>query len=250
MPRRLAALIATIVVALLAAGALVHAQSLPDCTTQPCTYLPLVLRSLPQPTATATIQPTPTPPATVRVVSSRSYTSIGDTRSVVGEVINGRTSTAYSVQVAATFYDAANTLVADEEGYALLTRMLPGQKAPFRILLSQAPPSIVRYELTVTWQNSSVLDYRPATILSQQVRDNFGPEIFGELRNDQTRPLRTILVAVAFYDAAGNVVDVDTGSIDATELAPGATSIYQVSTFKDDLTFTTYLVQAEGYFPP
>jgi hypothetical protein len=241
MPRRAAALIATIVVALLAAGALAQA---PDCTTQPCTYLPLVLRSLPPPTATTT------PSATVRVVSSRSYTSIGDVRHVVGEVINGRTSTAYSVQVAATFYDAANTLVAVDDGYVLLTRMLPGQKAPFRILLSQAPPSIVRYELTVTWQNSSALDYRPATILSQQVRDNFGPEVFGELRNDQTRPLRTILVAVAFYDAAGNVVDVDTGSIDATELAPGATSIYQVSTFNDDLTFTTYLVQAEGYFPP
>ncbi len=33
------------------------------------------------------------------------------------------------------------------------------------------------------------------------------------------RRLRTILVAVAFYEAAGNVVVIDTGSIDATELA-------------------------------
>ncbi len=167
MPRRAAALLATIVVALLAAGALAAQR-------------PSGMRSSPAPTCRSCCGrcpsrlPQPRRRRRCASLSSRSYASIGDVRYVVGEVINGRTSSAYSVQVAATFYDAANTLVAEEEGYALLTRMLPGQKAPFRILLSQAPPSIVRYELTVTWQNSSALDYRPATILSQQVRDNLG----------------------------------------------------------------------------
>jgi micrococcal nuclease len=68
VPRRAAALIATIAVALLAAGALAAPAPQQDCTTQPCTYLPLVLRSLPQPTLTptttiptATIGPTSTP---------------------------------------------------------------------------------------------------------------------------------------------------------------------------------------------
>lgn len=175
-------------------------------------YLPIVRKGT---------QPPPT--ATVRIVSSRTYTS-GNTRYVIGEVINETGSPVYFVKVTAQFYDAANNLVAVDDANTFLAATQPGQRNPFEIALPNAPANITRYILSLSWDTSNALDYRPATIVSQQTRDNAGVEVFGELRNDQTRQLRGIEVAVTFYDAAGNVVQVELGSPGVTVLAPGATT--------------------------
>lgn len=251
MRRSLLALIALFVAGLVLASALAR-PSQQACITGACAYLPLVQLPEPSPTPTIAPQPTLTPtqaPATVHVVSSRSFVQ-STIRYVVGEVANGRSSAVYFVNISARFYDATNTLVAVEDGYTTLTMTAPGQKNPFKILLLNAPASIVRYDLSLTYQTSSILDYRSVTILSQQVRDNFGPEVFGELRNDQAREMRSVEVAVTFYDATGQVVDADFGFPAATTLAPNASSTYKVSTFDESLTFMSYTVQAEGYLAP
>jgi hypothetical protein len=108
----------------------------------------------------------------------------------------------------------------------------------------------VRYELTLAFQTSSVLNYQPISVLSQQIRDNFGVEVFGEIRNDQPKEMRSVEVVVTFYDASGAVVDTDFGFPSSTTLAPGATSIYQISTFDENLTFASHVVQAQGYLAP
>src|SRR5262245_31714791 len=86
-----------------------------------------------------------------------------------------------------------------------LTKTAPGQVNPFQIILSNAPSSKVRYELTLSFQTSSVLDYQPITVLSQNIRDNFGVEVFGEVRNDQPKEMRSVEAVVTFYDASGAV---------------------------------------------
>lgn len=196
----------------------------------------------------STSSQTPTPESNLRVASSRSYVS-SNTRYVVGEVINEGTNPAYFVTIAARFYDANNQLVAVEDTYTDLTETRPGQRNPFKLLLGNTPASVVRYDLQLSYTGTSSLDYEPVTVLSQQVRDNFGVEVFGEVRNDQAREMRSVKVAVTFYDSAGNVVDTDIGFPSSTTLAPGATSTYQIRTF-DTFTYDRFVVQAEGYLAP
>jgi hypothetical protein len=236
MPRIAAALIALTIATLILLSALAAPAPQQDCSAGPCTYLPIVQVPL----------PSPTPDTTVRVVSSRSYVR-DDDRYVVGEVLNSRSAAVYLVKISARFYDAADALVAVEDANTIQTMTEPGQKNPFKIVLGKAPATIVRYELSLSWSDVSLVAYRPATILSQQKRDNSGPEVFGELRNDQASTLFAIQVAVTFYDAAGQVVDTDLGFPSTTILAPGSKSDYKVSTFDGHLTFITYAVQAQGY---
>lgn len=193
--------------------------------------------------------PTPTPPTSVRVRSERSYGE-NTTRYVIGEVINESFIPVYAVKITAQFYDAANQLVATEDTYTSLSVTRPGERNPFKLVLSNAPSSVSRYELVLSWNTTGFLDYQPITVLSQQTRDNFGVEVFGEIRNDQDREMRSIRVVATFYDSAGNVLETSAGFPSITTLAPGATSPYKISTFKSDLTFASYIVQAEGYLVP
>lgn len=227
-------------------------------------FLPALRQAEPTPTATATSEPTATatgepapsptatatttPPAAVTVRSHRNY-SEGSFLYVVGEVLNGTGQSVYFAKIEARFYNAADQLVATESAFTSLTETEPSQRNPFKLLLSNPPADIARYELGVTWLDDGVLDYRPITVLSHQTRDNFGVEVFGEVRNDQPGEMRSARVAVAFYDAAGEVVDTDYGFPSSTTLAPGATSVYSVKTFSD-IAFVSMAVQAEGYLAP
>ncbi len=191
----------------------------------------------------------PPPVASVHVRSERSYVQ-GLRRYVVGEVLNDSTIPAYDLEVMARFYDASDQLVAVQDAYSELSATRPDQRNPFNLVLWNAPATIAHYQLSLSWRTSTILDYQPITVLSKQIRDNYGVEVFGEVRNDQASEMRSVKVAVTFYDSGGEVVDIDSGYGSVTTLAPGATTAYRVSTFNSSLVFASYEVQAEGYVAP
>ena len=240
--------IAAITTALLGALSLgsVFAQGACDFTVcAPAgTFLPLVLVNEPPPS------PTPEPPPLPATLAIRSATGAYRSSSsyyVVGEVANGTSANAYFVQITGRFYNEAGQLVATDDGYTLLTRTRPGMRNPFRVIVFNPPPGITRFELTLSSQTRSGLVYQPVTVLNQQTRDNFGLEVFGELRNDHIKPLRNIQAAATFYDASGDVIDVDTGVSSPADVPIGGISTYSIKTFDDNLAPATILVQAEGY---
>lgn len=63
------------------------------------------------------------------------------------------------------------------------------------------------------------------------MRNNSGMEVFGEVRNDQPRELRGVLVAIAFYDAQKRVIEMGYSYATVTTFGPGSASIYR--TFRD-----------------
>lgn len=234
-----------ITVVLLLAG-WVYAQS-STCTAASCGYLPLMRLD---PTATP-VPPTPTPPApSLHVTSYRMVYTTADSINVYGEVENTTTKPAYLVKVVGKFYDAAGNFVATDYTYTGLTKTEVGGHNPFNLYLGNAPAGITRVDLTLSSDSTSLLAYVPVTVLSQQTRDNFGLELFGEVRNDQSRQVRFAVVAVTFYDAGGKVYYTNNSYADVTTLNPGATSTYKISTFQDDLAGLNYTVQAQGYIAP
>ncbi|MCU0491036.1 MAG: FxLYD domain-containing protein [Chloroflexaceae bacterium] len=222
-----------------------------DCTAFSCIYLPFVTKAedVPlEPAPSPTVAPTPAP-STVFVRSQRDF-FVGNSLYIVGEVVNGTSSPVYFVKITARFFNASNQLIAVEDTFAYLTKTEPNQRNPFKMILSNAPRDISRTELTLEWLSTSILEYQAVTVLNQATRDNFGVEVFGEVRNDQSFQFSNVEVVVTFYDAGGGVIDTDFGFASSTILAPGATSIYSIKTFERELNFASYVVQAQGYRTP
>lgn len=223
---------------------------LPAVVNQPTlTYTPTPIpTSTPVPTFTATPTPTP-PPDGVYPLSHRGYME-GSSYIVFAELLNGRGSTVCFTKVVGKFYDYYGNLVATENSYAMFDTLAPQQKTPVELVVSNAPNNIAGYTLDVSWQNScNYLQHRSVTVLSQNIRENYGAEVFGEVRNDNPQTLKSVEAVVTFYDGGGGIWYADYGYLSgSTELAPGQTGVYSISTLEKGLMSTSYVVQSQGYF--
>jgi hypothetical protein len=228
----------------------------------PDTFYGYVIISSDQPFAADTLQPivpiTPTPTSPPKIylpvalvpspyiVSSSGVVLASGTVEVVGEVTNPGSSAVCFARVAVRFYDAANQLVATEDGSTYLTATLPGDRNPFKVTLSSAPATIKYYRPSLSWSNC-YSTYRALTVLSQNLRNRPDPEVFGEIRNDTSSTVKNIDVGVTYYDTNGVVVYTDWDWPTPSELSPGATAIYSARTFVTGISFASFTVRAQGY---
>ena len=219
-------------------------------TTEPPTATPV-----PPPTATTAPTPTPGPPPTatplpsvVFVRNDRSFRE-GSSFVVVGEVVNGSPGAVYNVKVIATFFDAASKLVGAQEAVAYLPQTVPTQANPFRVELPNAPGTVAGYELALTWDDLTIATYDRVTITREEVRQENGLTLVGDLRNDHRSDIRNIVVVATFYDAQGLVLTAIPGSVGANVLAPGATTTFTINS-PQPLQYSSYLIQTEGLLLP
>jgi hypothetical protein len=218
-------------------------------------YLPAIDNP---PTPTPTLVPTATPAPTlaptplpdgVYGLSQYGYMA-GTYYNVFAELINGRSSTVCSVKVVAKFYDASGTFLATDYGYAMMGDLAPQQRSPVHIMLSHAPSTIAQYILDVSWRDScDFMHYRDVTILNQNLREDYGAEVFGEARNDNPQALTSVKAVVTFYDGSGQIHYADSGYLSGgSTLLPGQAGVYSIHTFQEDLSNYPYTVRAQGYF--
>jgi hypothetical protein len=180
----------------------------------------------------------------VYVRSHHSFTR-GSSLYVVGEVVNAIGAPVFKIRVTGTFYNNNNQVVATQETIAYLAQTEPDQRNPFKIQVDNPPGDISHYDLSVKWADVSVVSYQDLTVLSQDTRKDNGLEVFGEVRNDFSENLGSIVVVVSFYDAAGEVVDVYQGIPQSAQMAPNETSPYSIQ-IDGDLSFNSLKVQAQG----
>jgi hypothetical protein len=183
-------------------------------------------------------------PSTVFLGSHRSYREDG-VLYVVGEVINGSTTPVFGVTVIATFHDTGGNLVGATESAAFLPQTQTTQANPFKLQLSNAPSNIASYELTLRWDEISVADFDRATIIKEEVKQENGIEILGEIRNDHRSDLQNLVVVATFYDESGAVLDVIRGRASIDTLPPAGTATFSIQT-RQAIRFDSYLVQIEG----
>jgi len=170
---------------------------------------------------------------------------------IIGEVINPTASPVFFVEITARLLDAGGQLVAVEDTFATLTQVGPGRRSPFSVYIGNPPATAAAFTIAVTDVNSSSsLAYRDVTILNIQARDNFGLEVFGDVRNPEELEMRGVEVVATFYDLAGNVVDLENSFTSPSTLAAGATGTYSLKTFNDNLATARVEVQAQGYLAP
>jgi hypothetical protein len=173
------------------------------------------------------------------------------TLNLVGELLNPTAAPVFFVELTARFFNASGHLITEESTNADLPRLGPGARSPFLIYLANPPAALASYTIAVSdGRQSTTLDYRDAEVISVETRDNFGLEVYGQLRNPNSRELRGVTVAVTFYDSAGNVVEVEDGFSTPLNIPVGATASYAMPTFERNLSFARMHVQAQGYLAP
>lgn len=165
---------------------------------------------------------------------------------MVGEVINGEAFPVFNVKVIGSFYDTNGNLVGAQESVTDLVQIEPELSSPFRLQVDNSGGNISSYELTLTWDDVSIIDYEELTILSQETRNEGQLVVFGELRNEGSVTVSDMVVVATFYDSSGAVVDVYRGTVATSTLAPDETASYTIPIPRGDLEYDHITVQAQG----
>lgn len=165
---------------------------------------------------------------------------------VVGEIINGEDYPVYGARVVGTFYDGSGNTIGAQEEMAIFPKTHTEQPNPFRLAVSDPAGQVESYELTLVWEDISVVEFMPLTVVGAVVDDDEKLEISGELKNDQSSALTSIIVTVTFYDEEGTVIAAYDDFFGSQTLGPGESMPYTLTIPDADLEYDTFYVQAQG----
>ena len=203
----------------------------------------------PTPTLTATPTPTPTRTAVPAVVFVRSHTSYpsGSELVLVGELVNGGAFEVFGARVHAEFFSSSGESIADAEAYAVFGKLEPEGNAPFRMTVDVDPSTVQNYVLSVTSDEFSITEYRELEVSAVTLVEREGRiAVVGRLHNRHETALTSVVVAVTFYDEAGEVVDVVGLSMFGETITPGAELPFEILLPGGERAYTNLRVQAQG----
>lgn len=190
----------------------------------------------------APTQPPAPPPAGQEfqlVGAINSFVNILDDTIYVGVLKYNGTTVRASPKVVATFTDSGGRVLGTDS-YSSNKRLLqPGEIIPFKLRYDGLAPEGVRVDLTVEARTASDFDRRNAasnlqveqSTLTAPGNDRDEAKVVGRIKNGGTQVAWLVSITAVFYDAAGKVIDVDNGYTSLDELAPGATSPFEISSY-------------------
>jgi hypothetical protein len=210
---------------------------------------------------TAPVSPQQPPGAGVSILSSsQTNTDFGSTY-IVGEVRNDLSQLVNYVQIVGTFYDSNGVLIDTDFTYTDLDYLRPGEKSPFRLIVSDE--SVVQridsYTLAVNWEpvfadQSAVAEATVLRIVQGEQRiGEFGwYEIVGEVVNGGSEPTQYVKVVATFYDDAGRVIGTDFTYTDPSDVAAGQSAPFEITVtdedISDDIESVKLAAQSSDYF--
>ena len=207
----------------------------------------------PTPTLTLTATPTPTPTPTRTPVPSgvfvRSHTSYpsGSQLVLVGELVNGGAFEVFGARVHAEFFNSSGESIADAEALAVFGKLEVERNTPFRMTVDVDPSAVQNYELRVTSDEFSITEYRELEVSAVSLVEREGRiAVVGRLHNRHETALTSVVVAVTFYDEAGEVVDVVGLSMFGETITPGGELSFEILLPGGERAYTNLRVQAQG----
>lgn len=198
-----------------------------------------------------TVTSTPTSKATSReavVLGNWSWVDTIDSRHIVGEIENRGSRNLEFVKVVASFYNESGGFVAGETAYVKADILRPGEVAPFEIISLGDDPGAA-YTLFVEGRetSSAPADASSLVIVSNasQPQQYGGPRILGEIQNQGTKTARLVEVVATMYDGTGAVIDVDFTFTSPSDVAPGQSVPFELSTTRKDVTLASWKLRVE-----
>lgn len=203
----------------------------------------------------APLPPSPTPPEVkegLAILSHSSYIDDFGYFHLVGEVENVGSQNTELNKVAVTFFDSSGTPVVTASNYSYLDILIPGQKSPFEITLSTAPP-VVNYKLESTWQVTTrepYMDLNIQGITLEREEQDWG-YLSGQIRNTGSEMVDVTIIVGTFYNGDGKVVGATLTFSDILPLGPRESSPFATIVNPQVVrAMQTYLLQAQGVRRP
>jgi hypothetical protein len=152
---------------------------------------------------------------------------------VVGEVKNAGDVSINSVKVTAIFYDADNTVLAQNFAYSLIDLILPGRKAPFEIMLMDkaASSKVDHYTLDIDFNEFPSGKPIGLKILSNNsyIDQTSFLHVTGGIENIADTTATNIRVVATFYDQQGNVVGCAYAYAEPKDLDPNQNASFDIT---------------------
>jgi hypothetical protein len=183
---------------------------------------------------------------------------------VVGEVKNGlpnEDDVIRFVQIVGRFYDADGSLIATDYTYTANDHVRPGEKTPFRLILTDESviDRIENYTLSVSWDSIPGVSperVRELTVLTVEEGDqhmtDFGAyEVVGEVVNGGTELTQFAKVIATAYDGNGNVIDTEYTYTQPSDIAAGQSGAFEITfddEISDDIESVKLVAESSEYF--
>lgn len=167
-----------------------------------------------------------------------------------GEVINQGTEMASSIKVVVTLRDAGNAVLASEGAFLAQPSLIPaGEKRPFKgmigsIDLSTVATQDIQIQFETFDPSAFMADYYTISFAVTQPQWT-ADHITGEVQNTGEKPAQFVQISAIGYDAEGKVSTVETGITSLDQIAPGASSPFDISLFQSEVP-ATFEVYASG----
>jgi hypothetical protein len=197
----------------------------------------------------------------VSILSSSQIRSEFGSTYIVGEVRNDLSDVVQFVQIVGRFYDSSGLLIDTDFTYTDLDLLRPGEKSPFRLIISDESVAqrIDNYTLGVNWDPvfADPSAVAAATVLTiqegeQRINDLGWYEIVGEVVNGGTDDTEFVKVVATFYDETGRVIDTDFTYTDPTDVPAGQSAPFELTVndedISDDIESVKLSAQSQDYF--
>ncbi|MCW4022923.1 MAG: DUF3426 domain-containing protein [Candidatus Bathyarchaeota archaeon] len=180
--------------------------------------------------------------ANVEVVSDVAY--VGNLAMyVVGEVQNTGDQPVEYVEIAVTFYDSNDSVLATDVGYSGVDVILPERKSPFSIVIvdDNVIANFDHYSLSVSYETTVAIEEKLRIVSdTSSIDEHGGLKIAGEVENTANSDATYVRVYATCYDESGNVVDMAVTNID-NGIPAGQTVTFEVTVYTEDLeTIASY----------
>jgi hypothetical protein len=165
--------------------------------------------------------------------SHSSYISSNGILHVVGEVNNNLDSAVKNVQITATFFDSTNNIIATVATQSMLNIILPGEKSPFEILLSDQSTvnKVNSYDLVVS-SYSKPIDILPQNLRiisnNSYISKSEYYNIHGKILNEGPSRCTYTMIAATCYDTNGKVVGTTQGFTDPATIISGREAQFNI----------------------
>ena len=148
---------------------------------------------------------------------------------IFGEVLNNTSDYQTDVTLTATYYDSSNAVLGTRSTMAMLDVVKPGSRSPFKIEKVHFP-GYDHYKVSVS--SATVTATKPVAVTASDVDWYlvFPSTIHftGTIDNDHSFTILSPMVAVTLYNVLGKVRDAGAAFTDASTLAPGEQSAFDV----------------------
>ncbi|WP_110514884.1 serine/threonine-protein kinase [Herpetosiphon llansteffanensis] len=177
-----------------------------------------------------TVKPAPDP-ANQFTISNVGKREAGSTTLIYGMVTNNTDIGKSAVKIEATFL-ANDKEVEFETGYSVLGVLGPGERAPWILVLNDAPEyQTVNYEI-FGMDNSyaSPIDYRDLRVDDVEIKpDGLFYEATGKITNTGKKRTKTLMIYLVTYNDKDEILGVDTIMPGNSSLSPDATARFEAS---------------------